>query len=366
MLAEFAAINANPKKAIDDYRKETGKGAIGILPVYSPEEIVHAAGYLPVGIWGGQTQVSKARAFLQPFACSIMQSVMEFELSGAYDNLKAVIFSSPCDTLKCMAQKWKGKCPSIQFTHPQNRHLEAANVYLAGEYKMIREKLEDIIGEKITDEAITRSIGVYNENRAVMREFVKAAAEYPDIIDAKARHSVIKARFFMEKSKHTAKVRALIEALKAEPKKPWGGKKVVLTGILAEPDELLDIFSQFGVAIAADDLAQESRQFRTDVPDAKDPIYALAKQWQDIEGCSLAGDFKKVHGDMLMNMVKDTGADAVVVCMMKFCDPEEYDFAVYNTQFDKAGIRYLYLEIDQETVSFEQARTRIQSFVEIL
>lgn len=54
IINEFKAIADNPRKAMDDYKKETGKGAVGIMPVYCPEEIVHAAGYLPIGMWGAQ------------------------------------------------------------------------------------------------------------------------------------------------------------------------------------------------------------------------------------------------------------------------------------------------------------------------
>ena len=62
IINEFKAIADNPRKAMDDYKKETGKGAVGIMPVYCPEEIVHAAGYLPIGMWGAQKkQISKAR-----------------------------------------------------------------------------------------------------------------------------------------------------------------------------------------------------------------------------------------------------------------------------------------------------------------
>ena len=93
IINEFKAIADNPRKAMDDYKKETGKGAVGIMPVYCPEEIVHAAGYLPIGMWGAQKkQISKARTYLPPFACSIMQSVMELQLEGVYDDLEAVIF----------------------------------------------------------------------------------------------------------------------------------------------------------------------------------------------------------------------------------------------------------------------------------
>ena len=103
IINEFKAIADNPRKAMDDYKKETGKGAVGIMPVYCPEEIVHAAGYLPIGMWGAQKkQISKARTYLPPFACSIMQSVMEFSSQKAFyrTTRKQASSRDQCDTLK--------------------------------------------------------------------------------------------------------------------------------------------------------------------------------------------------------------------------------------------------------------------------
>lgn len=366
LFNQLIEISKNPAKAVADFRTETGKGAVGVLPVYAPEELIHAAGFLPVGIWGGQRTISKARAYLPPFACSIMQSVMEMELEGVYDGLSAVVFSVPCDTLKCMSQKWKGTSPVLTFTHPQNRKLASAVDFLMTEYRILRTKLEDILGVAITDEALNQSIEVYNENRRVMREFSDLAAEYPQIIGPAKRHAVIKARFFMEKSKHTALVRQLMDEIRVLPKESWNGKKVILTGILAEPDEVLDIFQENGFAVVADDLAQESRQFRLDVPEGSDPLWRLSKWWQDFDGCALATNAKKPRGQMLIDMVKKYHADAVIICMMKFCDPEEFDYPIYFAQFEAAGIQNISIEIDQETTSFEQIKTRIQSFKEML
>ncbi|MBR3992830.1 MAG: 2-hydroxyacyl-CoA dehydratase, partial [Anaerotignum sp.] len=140
ILSQLKEVAANPKKAMDDYKAETGKGAVGIMPIYAPEEMVHATGYLPMGIWGAQgKQISKARTYLPAFACSIMQQVMELQCEGAYDELAAVLFSVPCDTLKCLSQKWKGANADkvIVFTHPQNRGLEAANKFLVTEYELV-------------------------------------------------------------------------------------------------------------------------------------------------------------------------------------------------------------------------------------
>ena len=369
IINEFKAIADNPRKAMDDYKKETGKGAVGIMPVYCPEEIVHAAGYLPIGMWGAQKkQISKARTYLPPFACSIMQSVMELQLEGVYDDLEAVIFSVPCDTLKCMSQKWNRPVPAIVFTHPQNRKIakDAANVFAREEFNIVKEKLEDILDVHISNKAIKNSIAVYNENRAACREFSDVAAEYAEVVTPSDRHAVIKARWFMEKSRHTALVKELIAALKAEPAPEFKGKKIIVTGIQVEPYDVLDIFQENGFAIVADDLAQETRNFRQDVPDDDDALMALARAWNEFDGCSLATDANKPKGQMIIDAVKKYGADAVVVCMMKFCDPEEFDYPILLQEFEAAGVKNLYIEVDQESTAFEQVKTRIQTFAEIL
>ena len=367
LLEQFKAIAGDPRKAVADHLAETGKGAIGMMPIYAPEELVHATGFLPVGLWGGSRPVTKARAYLPPFACSVMQQVMELECEGAYDDLAAVVFSVPCDTLKCMSQKWKGTSPVLVFTHPQNRGLEAANRFLEREYAILKEKLENVTGVKITNAALEHSIQVYNENRAVMREFSVLAAQYPQVISAVDRHAVFKSRLFIEKSRHTALVKQLMEVVRAAEPQPWTGKKVVVTGILLEPNGLLELFDQLGLAIVADDLAQESRQIRVDVPEGDEaPLYRLARVWQKMYGCSVATDIQKQRGPMLLDMVRKTGADAIVVAMMKFCDPEEWDYPIYYKQFEAQGVRNLMIEVDQESTSFEQIHTRLQSLVETL
>jgi benzoyl-CoA reductase/2-hydroxyglutaryl-CoA dehydratase subunit BcrC/BadD/HgdB len=265
-----------------------------------------------------------------------------------------------------MSQKWQGKAPAVTFTHPQNRKIAAAVPFLREEYALLKQRLENLLGVSIKDEALQNSIAVYNENRRVLREFSAVAAEYPDLVDPVKRHAVIKARWFMEKSRHTALVRELVAEIKKRPAQKWNGKRIVLTGIMAEPDGLLEIFRDFRFAVVADDLAQENRQFRIDVPEGGDPLERLAKWWQDFDGCPLATDPAKPRGEMLVHLAKKYSADAVVVCMMKFCDPEEFDYPIYYAQLEKAGIRNLMIEVDLEAASFEQARTRLQTFSEIL
>lgn len=366
IINELGYISENPKEAIKLHKEKTGKGAVGIMPLYAPEEIVYASGYLPIGIWGAQKEVAKARTYLPPFACSIMQTTMELEIEGEYDDLDAVVFSVPCDTLKCMSQKWKGKSPAIVFTHPQNRTLESSNKFLVKEYEIFKERLENILNIKISNKDIEESIKIYNQNRKIMRKFSELAGIYPDIIDPVDRHKIIKARWYMDKKVHTKLVKELCDELEKLPVKEWKGNKVILTGIMVEPIEILNILKSEHMAIVGDDLAQESRQFRHDVIENDNCLYALAKWWQDLEGCSIATDVSKKRGRMLIESANRYNAKAVISCMMKFCDPEEFDYPIYVKELEDAGIRVLQIEIDLEMNSFEQVKTRIQSFSEIL
>ena len=42
----------NPRAKLDQYLSE-GKKVVGCFPPYTPEELVHASGMIPMGLWGG-------------------------------------------------------------------------------------------------------------------------------------------------------------------------------------------------------------------------------------------------------------------------------------------------------------------------
>jgi benzoyl-CoA reductase/2-hydroxyglutaryl-CoA dehydratase subunit BcrC/BadD/HgdB len=56
LIRELEYISQNPRKSILSAMKETGKKAVGCCYAYTPEELVYAAGMLPVGMWGGPPQ----------------------------------------------------------------------------------------------------------------------------------------------------------------------------------------------------------------------------------------------------------------------------------------------------------------------
>lgn len=376
IVTELSGIAANPKAQLIQYKQE-GKKVIGCLPYYVPEELVFAAGMVPMGMWGTNDKtISAAKEYYATFYCSIVQLDLEMLLDGTCDLLDGVITPTCCDTLRPNSQNCRvamarlHKMPTIFLAHPQNRKPEYGITFCMEQYKNVKAELEKIAGAEITNDAILDAIKIYNKSRAARREFVKLANEHCDVITAVKRSAVLKAAFFLPKDVYTEKLEALNAELKAMPAADWKGTKVVTSGIICDNPVLLQILDDNQIAVAADDVAHETRAFRTDAPeDEQDGIRALALQFA-------AEDFDPIlyddlsdqnrRADHCVDLVKENGAQGVIVFMQQFCDPEEMEYPYLKKALDDAGIPHIKLGIDQQMRDFGQASTAIQAFADVL
>ena len=371
ILQTLTTAVEDPRAQLDKYLSQ-GKKVVGCFPIHTPEELVHACGMIPFGMWGARTRLKLAKSFLPAFACSIMQSNIELGLQGSYKGLSAVMIPALCDTFRCMSQDWKagvGDIPVIPITYPQNRVSRGALDYLISEYAAVIAKLTAYTGQDMTDATLERTMVIYNAHNAVMRRFAQIANDHLDIITPRVRHTVMKSAFFYEKEEHTALMTRLCDALEELPAYLFTGKRVVLTGIMSEPVELLDILAENGIAVVGDDLAQESQQYRTDIPNVGfgSAIRRYAQQWMDRKGSSVIHEATiRSRYKILENLCRDNGATGVIFCLMKFCDPEEYNQPHVQRHLAEAGIPMLSLEIDLLNESTEQARTRIETFKDMI
>ena len=373
MVSEFKEVSEHPYRVLSQYKKE-GKKVIGVLPYYAPVELVVAAGMVPMGIWGSNNKtISMAKEYCATFYCTIAQLALEMLLDGTLDQLDGVITPTICDTLRPMSQNirvaMEGKLPCIFLAHPQNRRPSFGLQFTMDQYNHIKTELEKISGAPITDEALRGAIKVMNRNRAARREFVKLAGQHPEAVSAVSRSAVLRAAWFMEPVAYAEKLEALNAQLAALPASQWKGKKIVTSGIICDNPKLLQILDENGIAIAADDVAHESRAIRVDAAETGDPMMALAQQFADQDYDVLLYDehsSQNRRADFVVDMVKKSGAQGLVLFMQQFCDPEEMEYPYLKKALDDAGIPHIKLGIDQQMRDFGQASTAIQAFADVL
>lgn len=366
-LNRLYEIAANPRAAMDAYIA-SGKKVAGCIPEYTPEALIHAAGFIPFGLWGGETTIMKADKYMPNFACSIMRSCVELALGGKYDGLSFVTAPVLCDALKGCSQTLRTAVtsfPTLPFALPQNRSLRSAEAFAAGEFSALRSKIEKLSGSRITDDAVSASIEVYNAHSRAMREFAQLAAEHTDVITPPLREAVFKSAWFMEKSEHTAAVKAVNEELKALPVCHKNSIRAVLSGVTAGSMEFMRILEEEGFDVVGDWVYQDSWSYAYDIPDGENPISRLAAHWMSVGACCFAHETKHTRPEKIIETARYTRADAVILSVMKFCDPEEYEvpqlFSVIRGEYPVIA-----LDIDQNGDTAEQLRTRLQSFRELL
>lgn len=371
----FAKAANHPDEQLKAYKAQ-GKKAIGVMPYYAPEELVFAAGMVPMGMWGTNTKnIKEAKEYCASFYCSLAQLDLEMLLDGTLDDLDGVIMTTLCDTLRPMSQNIRvamdklNKMPTIFLAHPQNRRPEYGIQYTISQYRNVKEQLEGIAGTKITDDALMNAIKVYNQSRAERRRFVKLAGEHPEAVSAVNRSAVLKASYFMLKDEYTEALKALNDELEALPKSDWKGVRIVTSGIICDNPDLLQILDDNQIAIAMDDVAHESRSFRTDAPEEGDPMRALAQQFADLDYSVLLYDEASAENrraEHVADLVREYHAQGVVVFMQNFCDPEEMEYPSLRQELDKQNIRHIRLGIDHQMRDFGQAKTALQAFADVV
>ena len=366
-LDAFIEIANDPRKQLDAVLAE-GKKAVGIMPYYAPEELVYAAGMVPFGMWGAEIQVSESKRYFPAFYCSIIHTILDLGIRGEFKGLSAVMIPLTCDSLKGMGANWRygvKDIPVIDVAYAQNRKLAAGVEFTESQIKKIRGQVEELAGCKISDWALAKANKVYNDNRVECLEFTKLAASHSKTVSLIDRALVLKARYFMARDRHTVMLAELNKLLAALPEEP-AGKKIVTTGIIADSPELLGILQDNGFTIAADQITHESVDFRCLAAESIDPVKALAKRLAEIESTSVLYEPEMERNAQLVQLAKDAGAEGVLWVLTKFCDPEEFDYVPGKAALDAAGIPLLLVEIDQQMVNYEQVRTAIETFKDIL
>ena len=365
LFAKLHEAAANPKAQMDKYLAQ-GRKIVLCAPVYTPDELIHSMGFVPMDAWGADTELRRAKEYCPAFLCSIVQSALELGINGAYDGASAIVIPSLCDTLKTMGENWKYAVPSIPFipmTYPQNRKPAYGVAFTKAGYERVIRDLEKL-GGKFDDAKLAQSNALYNRHNAAMRKLDEVLAKHPEVTAAQ-RSDAFKSAFFMTKEEHTALIEELNAALDTQT--PAAEKTpILLSGILTDAPGFNAILDDLGLHIVADDVAAQSRQYRTDVPAGDDALTALAQKFANMDNCSVLYNAAKPRVQWIVDTAKARNAKGVLVALTKFCDPEEFDYVMIKKACEATGIPVTVVEIDRQMVQFEQARTNIETFRDML
>ncbi len=355
--------------------KEAGPGrkVIGYMPIYVPREIVHAAGMLPLGVLGGgdRLEVIHGDAYYQSYICRIPRSTIELGVTGRLDFVDGMLFPSICDVIRNLSGMWKLMFPdkyARYFDVPQNYADDIGGNYYVAELEELRHGLEKLGGAKITDEALRRSIALYNENRRLVRALYDLRADEPWKVPAAEAYLLLRAGMVLPVEEHSRMLADYLAAARQEERPRRDNCRIVLIGTFCEqpPLNLIKSIELAGCHVVDDDLLLVTRWLLDDVPEDGDPMRNLADAFLH-HSTSTAAKYEPEESEKglyLVRAVERAGAEGVIFASPSFCDPALLDRPMMQNVLRAHNIPFIAFKYAENSGQMQPIREQAGTFAD--
>jgi|TARA_Y100000310_G_scaffold321619_1_gene379531 benzoyl-CoA reductase subunit C len=349
--------------------REAGGKVLGHFQVYFPEEIAHAAGMLPVKMFGASVETRIADSRFGSYLCSILKTSLEQVLSGRVE-LDMFVTHPICDAARNLAPIWGRNFdyPCQILYLPQNPNSSYSVQYLKEEYERIQGIIEKVAEQKITNDALQNSIAVFNNNRTLLRKLYDIKREKPWLITINEAYTLVAIGGMIPREEHNEILETVIPMIEKRNARQQDRIRVVFEGGFCEQPPL-DMLRTVGRScyVVDDDLLIGLRYLLEDVDVGDDPLNAMAEAYIHKSTYSpVQHDLRKPKEKMLRDRVSNSGAEAVIITAAKMCEPGLEEQVTYTQELDKDDTPYFVSEFEENMTSFDHLEIQLETFVENL
>jgi benzoyl-CoA reductase/2-hydroxyglutaryl-CoA dehydratase subunit BcrC/BadD/HgdB len=365
--AEFNQILFDPLESTRQLSRE-GHRVIGCLDSYVPEEFIHAMGMVPVRLLGSSESITLADAHLPIFAGQQTRSIFNQGLKGNLSHLAGIALSNSSDAIRTLYDLWQRHIPgqwSALVDVPAILEGEANHRLFRSAMLNFIKALEGLAGHSLDPAALRRSITVYNENRRLLKKAASLLGGSPQHLSAETYLDAVLSGFLISKERHNALLSDLLKISSGAP--AVSGQDLLplhMSGPILVDRSFLPLLRQCGATMTSEDLGTGSRYYWDEVDETGDPVEeVINRYWGKIpESYKLPMEPRWLH---LTARLEGGNAKGAVFVVERYSDEDQYDYPIFRDRLQRLGIPSL--ELDTEFVlGSEQARTRIQTFVDIV
>src|SRR4030066_289223 len=265
-----------------EWKKTTGGKVLGYFCTYVPEEILYAAGVLPVRILGSHepTDLTEPHIFGGMF-CPFSRDCLAQGLKGRYDYLDGIMIAQSC-------------LHSRRLLHQVYSTRKQENPPLTGE-----EAMEMVISNQMTD-----------------------------------------------KSEHNQALGDLVKNLEGRKLDRQTGTRLMQIGSENDDIPFIHMLESLNATVVIDEHCTGTRYFWNEVVTQNDLIKAISKRYIDRPPCPSKDWEVRRRIPHILSLAKEYQVSGAILIQQKFCDPHELDIPAIAKALETNGIRTLFLEFD--------------------
>jgi len=375
IIEKFRHITENTH----EYAKSLqGKGQLlaGYMCTHVPEEILYAAGIIPVRVLTSHQSQAMTRSYIHETYCSFSHDCAYQGLQKNYDYLDLLVHSSSCIHMAEAFNVWVRFAgfqeKSFLITYPHIIHTKYASGLMVKSFGEFKQFIEKFAKKSITDDDIERAIKVYNQTRRLLIrlwEFLRR--DNPPVAGPEVATATLAAQV-MDKQECNQMLEQLIQRLEAEPGKAPSGVRLMVTGGACDDLRIFDLLEDlnYRTNLIFIDSCTAARYFWFEVPeDRPDKLEAIAEGYISRIPCpakdNVPGTGEKKRFRFVQQFIEDFRPDGVVMLYQRFCSPQSMDILALKPILKNLGIPSTELELDT-TVPITSFGTQLEALVEII
>lgn len=227
----FRNWRVNRAQYAKEWKKRTGGKIVGYFCTYVPEELLYAAGILPVRILGSHEVQDITEPHIFAMFCPFCRDCLAQGLKGRFDYLDGLMIAQSCLHIRQTFSSWQKHIPlDYSYFLPMPHHVQSphATPFLTKELEVFKKSLESWLGRTIDDKAIDDAIGACNRNRQLLwNVYELRKADSPPLTGEEAMEMVITSQM-VDKKEHSAALEQLLDRLATrECARPTGTRLMV-------------------------------------------------------------------------------------------------------------------------------------------
>jgi benzoyl-CoA reductase/2-hydroxyglutaryl-CoA dehydratase subunit BcrC/BadD/HgdB len=350
--------------------KAAGRKVIGWFNPYIPEEIIHAAGMLPLEVTGDNepVQMQGAEAHMHSNSYSKIRTCWQLQLDGKYTFLDGYVSSHMCDQDMRLFEVWsyyKKLLYMDSLYAPRKRDEVAVQLYLT-DLEGFRSRLSQFLICRVPDQHIGSSIQVYNRGRALMQQLYELRKrDRPPVTGAEALE-VSKASTRLPRERFNELMEQLLDEIQRTGREIKKARRLMIIGNDLHNTTQVAALESADAVVVVDEMDLGIRRAWGQVDTKLPPMEALARYyvlgrpvdkhtWDSDERLAFIGDLAEQYK-----------VDGIVSENVRFCTYLGWDKFDLKKQMEARGIPILELDLEYGHPGGAQMRIRAEAFLEML
>jgi benzoyl-CoA reductase/2-hydroxyglutaryl-CoA dehydratase subunit BcrC/BadD/HgdB len=251
------ALDHRPGELVE--ARQNGKKVVGVFCCYTPVEIIHSLGLIPLKLgWGGDDELAEQGIeYITNIQCPYVRQTIGVFKEGKNPyavNTDVIAISAVCLQEYRMVEVLRyyfGK-ETLTLSVPKNYYLPEGKEFFEKEVEGFTAELEKIAGRKLDPEQLRASVALYADIRNTTAKIYEYLARDHSPITWKQVITVIHAGFYLSPEKHLSLLKELNDELKtiqvSEKVRPLNSVRLLLSGSIIAPGntKIIDVLEELG------------------------------------------------------------------------------------------------------------------------